>query len=112
MRLSPYLRQVCALALLSPLLYAAREATVARITIISKDPFQLQIQTNGTDSPNTQIVPSPERLVVDIPNALPGPELRGIPIRYGEVRGVRVSLFSAEPPITRIVVDLNEPQWY
>jgi hypothetical protein len=112
MRLSPYLRQVCALALLSPLLYAARQATVARVAIISKDPFQLQIQTNGTESPNTQIVASPERLVVDIPNALPGPELRGIPIRYGEVRGVRVSLFSAEPPITRIVVDLNEPQWY
>src|SRR5262249_18208141 len=78
----------------------------------SRDPFQLQIQTNGTESPQAQIVPSPERLVVDIPNALPGPELRGIAIRQGEVRGVRVSLFSAEPPITRIVVDLNQPQWH
>lgn len=111
MQPSPYLRGLCVLALLSPL-HAARQGTVAKLAIVSRDPFQLQIQTNSTAAPQSQIVASPERLVVDIPNALPGPELRGIPIRSGEVRGVRVSLFSTEPPITRIVVDLNQPQWY
>jgi AMIN domain len=112
MQSSPYLRGLCLVALLSPFALAARQGTVAKVAIISKEPFQLQIQTNATGTPQAQIVTSPERLVVDIPNALPGPELRGIPIRSGEVRGVRVSLFSTEPPITRIVVDLNQPQWY
>lgn len=99
--------------LLSPAISgAARQGIVSRVTIISVDPFQLQIQANGTGAPQTQIVSSPERLVVDIPNALPGPALRGIALNRGEVRGVRVSLFSAEPPVTRIVVDLNQPQWY
>lgn len=111
MQSSPYLRGLCVLALFSPFAHA-RQGTVAKVTIVSKEPFQLQIQTNATTAPQAQIVTSPERLVVDIPNALPGPELRGIPIRSGEVRGVRVSLFSTEPPITRIVVDLNQPQWY
>jgi len=112
MQSSPYLRVLCVLAALSPLVHAAQQSTVARVAIVSKEPFQLQIQTNATAAPQAQIVTSPERLVVDIPNSLPGPELRGIPIRYGEVRGVRVSLFSVDPPVTRIVVDLNQPQWY
>src|SRR5215475_9703718 len=112
MQSSPYLRGLCFVAFLSPLALAARQGTVAKVVIVSKEPFQLQIQTNATTAPQAQIVTSPERLVVDIPNALPGPELRGIPIKFGEVRGVRVSLFSTEPPVTRIVVDLNQPQWY
>src|SRR5215813_13667019 len=111
MQLSPYLRGLCLLVLLSPFAHA-RQSTVARVALVSKEPFQLQIQTNASGAPQAQIVTSPERLVVDIPNSLPGPELRGIPIKSGEVRGVRVSLFSTEPPVTRIVVDLNQPQWY
>src|SRR5260370_23724330 len=58
------------------------------------------------------MVSAPERLVIDIPNALPGPAWRGVLINRGEVRGVRISLFSTVPPVTRIVVDLNRPQWY
>jgi AMIN domain len=114
MQFSVYLRGVWvfALVLSSGIVQAARQGTVSRVAIVSKDPFQLQIQTNGTEAPQTQIVSSPERLVVDIPNALPGPALHGIAINHGEVRGVRVSLFSMTPPVTRIVVDLNEPQWY
>jgi hypothetical protein len=58
------------------------------------------------------MVSSPERLVIDIPNATPGIGLRGITVHGGEVNKVRVSLFTAKPPTTRIVVDLARPQWY
>ena len=114
MRFSPYLRAVWIVALFfsAGTALAARQGTVSRVTIISNDPFQLQIQTNATEAPQTQIVSSPERLIVDIPNALPGPALHGISVHRGEVRGVRISLFSTTPAITRIVVDLNQPQWY
>src|SRR5947208_15508245 len=91
---------------------AARQCTVSKVAVVSSAPFQLQIQTNGKEAPQTQIVSSPERLVVDIPNTLPGPALRGITIRRGEVRGIRVSLFSTTPPVTRIGGDLNQPQQY
>ena len=62
-----------------------------KVAILSNHPFQLQIQTNGSGAPQTQMVSFPERLVVDIPNTLPGPALRGITIRRGEVRGIRVA---------------------
>ncbi len=114
MRFSPYLRAVCSVALFlsAGTALAARQGTVSSVVIVSNNPFQLQIQTNGNAAPQSQIVSSPERLVVDIPNALPGPALHGIAVHRGEVRGVRISLFSTTPPITRIVVDLNQPQWY
>ena len=114
MRFSPYLRAVWIVVLFfsTGTALAARQSTVSRVAIVSNEPFQLQIQTNGTEAPQSQIVSSPERLIVDIPNALPGPALHGIAVHRGEVRGVRISLFSTTPPITRIVVDLNQPQWY
>jgi AMIN domain len=114
MRFSPYMRAVWIVALLfsAGAALAVQQGTVSSVAIVSNNPFQLQIRTNGTQAPQSQIVSSPERLVVDIPNALPGPALHGIAVHLGEIRGVRISLFSATPPITRIVVDLNQPQWY
>ena len=90
----------------------ARQVSVRKVSVVSVSPFQLQIQTSAAVSPQSQIISGRERLVIDIPNSVPGPSLRGMVINRGEVNGVRVSLFSSAPPITRIVVDLNQPQWY
>ena len=43
---------------------------------------------------------------------VPASTLRNLTIRSGEVNGVRVALFSATPPVTRVVVDLKMPQHY
>src|SRR3954465_7026884 len=91
---------------------AAAQLSVRKISVSSNDPFELRIQTSARVTPQSQIVSSPERLVIDIPNAVPGSGLRGLAVRQAGVRGVRVGLFSQNPPVTRIVVDLSEPQWY
>jgi AMIN domain len=87
-------------------------ASVRKLSVANQNPIRLQIETTEAVSPQVQIVSSPERLVIDIPNSTPGPELHGIAVNRGEVKGVRVSLFSTTPPVTRIVVDLKQPQWY
>ena len=109
-----HLRGMClsGLVLLAAGTYSGAQLSVRQISVISENPFQLEIQTSAAVTPQTQIVSGPERLVIDIPNAVPGSGLRGIAIHRGEVKGVRVGLFSAAPPVTRIVVDLNQPQWY
>jgi hypothetical protein len=86
--------------------------SVKKVSILSQNPFQIQIQTSQPASSQVQMVPNPERLVIDIPNSVPGPGLRRLAVNQGDVRGVRVSLYSAMPPITRVVVDLNAPEWY
>jgi hypothetical protein len=58
------------------------------------------------------MVPNPDRLVIDIPNSLAATTLRGFKINRSDVRDVRISQYSLKPPVTRVVVDLNAPEWY
>ena len=91
---------------------SSRKNSVERVALVSSNPLQFQIQTSSPATPQAQIVSSPERLVIDIPNALPGPTLHALKVNRGEVQAVRVGLFSTNPPVTRVVVDLRQPQWY
>ena len=75
--------------------------------------MEVEIQTSGAPvSPDTQAITGPDRIVVDFPGALPAAELRALKVNLGALKGVRSGLFFSNPPITRIVLDLVEPQSY
>jgi len=90
----------------------ARSRSVGKIAIVGDHPLRLHIQTSAGVAPEVQLVPNPERLVIDLPNTAAGPGFHGFRVSNGEIRGVRTSLFSTAPLVTRVVVDLNSPQWY
>jgi hypothetical protein len=73
---------------------------------------EIEIEISQRVTPEVQAVTGPDRLVVDFPQALPGPQLRAMAVNQGEVKGVRVGLLSAKPPVTRVVLDLKSPQTY
>src|SRR5438445_4891029 len=73
---------------------------------------EIEIETSQRVAPAVQAVTGPDRLVGDFPESLPGPQLRAIPVNQGEVKGVRVGLLTAKPPVTRVVLDLKSPQAY
>jgi hypothetical protein len=74
---------------------------------------EVEIQTSGTPvAPDTQAITGPDRIVVDFPGALPAAELRALKVNSGALKGVRAGLFFSHPPITRIVLDLAQPQSY
>ncbi len=60
----------------------------------------------------SQVITDPDRLILDFPNSLPASDLHTKLLNQGEVKGFRVARFSANPPTTRVVVDLNSPQHY
>jgi hypothetical protein len=75
--------------------------------------MEVEIQTSGAPvAPDTQTITGPDRIVVDFPGALPAAELRSLQVNRGALKGVRSGLFFSDPPITRIVLDLVEPQSY
>src|SRR5260370_33876931 len=75
--------------------------------------MEVEIQTSGSSvAPDTQTITGPDRIVVDCPGALPAAELRALKVNLGAPKGVRSGLFFSNPPITRIVLDLVEPQSY
>ena len=51
----------------------------------------------------------PDRLIVDIPGALPSSALHKILVNRGKLRDIRVGLLSANPRIVRVVLDLMAP---
>jgi hypothetical protein len=75
--------------------------------------MEVEIQTSGGPvAPDTQAITGPDRIIVDFPGALPAAELRALKINRGALKGIRAGLFFDNPPITRIVLDLAEPQSY
>ncbi len=75
--------------------------------------LEVEIQTSGPPvAPDTQAITGPDRIVVDFPGALPAAELRALKVNRGALKGIRAGLFFSNPPITRVVLDLVEPQSY
>jgi hypothetical protein len=75
---------------------------------------QVEIEVEASDQviPQTNLLRNPDRLVVDFVNAVPGTGLHGQIVNRAQVKSLRVGLFSANPPVTRIVLDLSGPQPY
>lgn len=88
-------------------------ATVRHITVIGDD-HDLGVEITATKpiTPRTQTVTDPDRLIVDLPEARPDAGLQKVAINRGKLRDVRIGLLSANPPITRVVMDLAAPTEY
>jgi len=78
----------------------------------SKDTVEIEVQASDRIVPQSQVLTGPDRLVIDFPNALPSSEVRSQSVDRGEVKDIRVGLFQAKPPVTRVVVDLKTARSY
>jgi hypothetical protein len=78
----------------------------------NRNPLEIEIEASDRLTPQAQVLTAPDRLVVDFPNTVPAAQLRNQILHRGDVKRVRVSLFAAKPPVTRVVFDLNGPQPY
>ncbi len=74
--------------------------------------IEVEIQASGAVVPQSQMITGPDRIIVDFPGALPAAELRTLNVNRGALKTIRAGLFSSNPPVTRVVLDLTEPQSY
>ncbi len=65
-----------------------------------------------SETPKVMKLTAPDRLVVDIPNAVPVGAQKPILVNNADIKEVRMGRFQAQPPVTRVVVDLAQPQDY
>jgi len=88
-------------------------ARVKHVSVSStSEDVEIEIQTSTAVIPESQAISAPDRIVIDFPGALPASELRALKVNQGVLKAVRAGLFSVNPPITRIVLDLSGPQAY
>lgn len=88
-------------------------ATIRRVAVLSgSQDFEVEVTASEPVTPQARVVAGPDRLVIDFPNATPGGDLHNVAVNRGQVNAIRVGLFSANPPVTRVVLDLKTPQPY
>ena len=107
---------ICALAFCggAQLVQAGQRAAAVRHISVTGEDRDLDVEITATKPirPRTQTVTAPDRLIVDLADARPDARLRKILVNRGNLRDVRVGLLSANPPITRVVLDLVAPTEY
>jgi len=91
----------------------ANQVSVRSVKVLgSKDSVEIEVEASDRIVPQTQVLTSPDRLVVDFPNAVPSKQLRSQSVDRGEVKDLRIGLFQSNPPVTRLVLDLKTAQSY
>jgi hypothetical protein len=93
--------------------HAQAVPSIRRVQVLrGRGQVEIEIEASERIIPHTNVLTAPDRLVVDFVNARPGIQLRNQTVSRGEVKSLRVGLFSSNPPVTRVVLDLNGPQPY
>jgi len=92
---------------------SAPPSSIRRVQFLgNQNVVEIEIEASEHMAPQAQMLTGPDRLVMDFPNAVPGNQLRSQSVNRGGVKDVRVGLFTANPPVTRIVFDLSAAQSY
>jgi AMIN domain len=87
--------------------------SIRRVQVLhSAGHVEIEIEASDRIIPQTNVLTGPDRLVVDFVNARPSAQLRNLAVNRAEVKNLRVGLFLSDPPVTRVVLDLNGPQPY
>lgn len=92
---------------------AKQQAVVTSAKIVYEhDTPVVEVVTTQPVVPKVQMLDSPPRLVIDLPNAHMGLQRKRIPVLKENILTIRAEQYQIEPAITRIVVDLLVPYAY
>jgi type IV pilus assembly protein PilQ len=90
----------------SPRITEVRKVGVVR----GKNGLEVEISGNAPLSPNALKLTGPDRVVVDLANAVPEGRNKTIAVNSGDVKTIRISRYQLYPPVTRVVIDLASAQ--
>ena len=74
--------------------------------------MEVEITASAPIEPKVMMLTSPDRLVVDLPNAVPLTAQHPIVVNGPEIKSVRMGRFQSDPPVTRVVIDLTSALEY
>jgi type IV pilus secretin PilQ/predicted competence protein len=91
---------------------SALTPTVIRRVSVLRGHGTLDIIIEGPSAAQPFLLKNPDRLVLDFSNSVAQPSVKNIAVHTKDVLQVRVGRYQAEPPVTRIVIDLSGPHTF
>src|SRR5438067_7337513 len=92
---------------------AGKIISITNVGVVrAKDGVALEILASAPLTPKALKLSAPERLVLDVPNAVSTSHFQTLAVNDGAIKDVRMARFQANPPVLRIVVDLNQDRDY
>ncbi len=96
-----------------PVAMPAQRVTIENIGVVrGQRGVDIEITGNGVLTHKAMKLVEPDRVVIDVLNAVPARNQREIAVNSGDIKSVRIGRFQADPPITRVVVDLASDHPY
>jgi type IV pilus assembly protein PilQ len=94
----------------TPTASAPRAVQIRSVNVIrGSHGLEVEVAASGPITPKVMKLTSPDRIVIDVANSTPTRALRTVAVHEADVKSIRTAKYSANPPATRIVVDLNSP---
>ncbi len=93
---------------------AKREpAVISSVQVVSEGGgTAVEIVTSHPVLPTIKTLDSPPRLIIDLSNALLGPQRKRTPVLQQDILTIHTEQFQKNPPVTRITLDLLVPYAY
>jgi type IV pilus assembly protein PilQ len=83
---------------------------VIRSVSVQRGQGTMDIVIEGPNDAQSFALKNPDRLVLDFGNAVVSPSVRNVAVHTKDVLQVRIGRFQAQPPVTRVVIDLGGPR--
>jgi hypothetical protein len=88
-------------------------ATVQNVTVAREGTdLRVEITLSAPVTPSVDTALKPNRILLDLPETIPGTSPKAVPVNDNGVRQVRTGQHSTLPLVTRIVVDLDQLHLY
>jgi hypothetical protein len=92
---------------------ADKIATIKSVRIIQEGSGDaVEILSTKPLVPSIRAIADPDRLVIDLRNALMGKQPKYVSVLANRIQAIRADQFRQNPPMTRVVVDLLAPRVY
>ncbi len=99
--------------LASSALAQAAPATLDEVKAVrSGNSVQIEVALSTPVKPTVTVTSDPARLILDFPGVTTATTQQHVAVNGNGVRQVRYALYKSDPPITRVVVDLDRPYPY